>query len=48
MKEQLTMQQLMHEQAMGEKEIKRREVEKKIFFTEFTANQLICYYYFLG
>lgn len=44
----LGMQKLLSEQSMSEKEIKRREIEKKIFYTEFNANQLICYYFHLG
>ena len=33
---------------MGEKEVKRQEIQKKVFYTEQTANQLITYYYYLG
>ena len=44
----LNMQKLMQEQSMTEKDIKRKEIEKKIFYTEFNANQLICYYFHLG
>jgi len=38
----------MQESAMGEKEVKRQEIQKKVFYTEQTANQLITYYYYLG
>ena len=38
----------MQESVMGEKEVKRQEIQKKVFYTEQTANQLITYYYYLG
>ena len=40
--------QFLNEQTLGEKEIKRRQIEKKMYYTEFTANHLISYYFHLG
>lgn len=40
--------QFLNEQTLGNKEIQQRQLKNRYFYTEYTANHLTSYYYYLG